>query len=327
MTSKLTLIFYLFTKDKDIYKKISQEFGARVVYSYSFRAFIIYLRSRFVLVTHGKDDIFPFIPSKKYQIIINMWHGSPLKKIGRLVDQYKDWNLDFFHYMLASSEKEVPHFAKAFNIDASIIKVFGQPRNDLFSIESLEKNKFTNQIKILYTPTFKDYGSETILFPFDDFDSSQLNDFLLENNVHLILKSHINSNEISSDSSLATLADRITILDNKDPKLQERLQECDILVTDYSGIFFDYVLLDKPMIFIPFEFSEYLNNPGFIYDYDETTPGYKVTSQKDFITAVNKYISNPEKYLIERKNIRNQFHKFQDGKSSERLLNFVTKLQ
>lgn len=324
---QVNLNFYLITKDKSIYKKLRKEFGERVVYSYSFKAIIVYLKSRFILVTHGKDDIFPFLPSKKYQVIINMWHGSPLKKIGRLVDQYKDWELDFFHYMIASTENEVPHFAKAFNIDPSIIKVFGQPRNDLLSIEVTSENKLRNHIKVLYTPTYRNYGSETLLFPFDDFNAIEFNDFLKENNIHLVLKSHINANEISSNSPISALAERITILDNKDPKLQERLQECDILVTDYSGIFFDFVNVDKPIVFIPFEFDSFLENPGFIYDYNETTPGFKVNSQKEFLAALDQYIKNPKTHSNERANIRNQFHKFQDDKSSERLLNFVTSLQ
>ena len=69
----------------------------------------------------------------------------------------------------------------------------------------------------------------------------------------------------------------------------------DALITDYSSIYLDYMLLERPIIFLPYDLKDYENSVGFTMDYNENTPGEKPTTQKDFIDILTK-IKNTPKY-------------------------------
>lgn len=96
----------------------------------------------------------------------------------------------------------------------------------------------------------------------------------------------------------------------------------DILITDYSSIFVDYLLLDKPIIFYSFDLQEYENLRGLVIDYNNMihTPGPKISKLKDILKIEELEL---EKYnLLDAKKF---FHKYSDGSSTERLYDFLVK--
>jgi len=91
------------------------------------------------------------------------------------------------------------------------------------------------------------------------------------------------------------------------------LKLTDILITDYSSIYFDYLLLDKPIIFAPFDFEDYLvKDRELYYNYDEVTPGPKARNWNEVLISLKEAIENPEKYKKEREKIKNIFHKYME---------------
>ena len=101
------------------------------------------------------------------------------------------------------------------------------------------------------------------------------------------------------------------------------LLECDILLTDYSSVYFDFLLLDRPIIYIPYDLEEYKRERGLLYDFDEVTCGDKTLTQKQFIESIKNNLENPAKDELKRKEITERFHLYNDGKASERLFNFI----
>lgn len=74
----------------------------------------------------------------------------------------------------------------------------------------------------------------------------------------------------------------------------------DILITDYSSIYIDYLLLDRPLIFLPYDKEQYLKGRGMNFEYDKVTPGAKPDSQQKFIDAIAEICHGRDRYQQER---------------------------
>ena len=235
----------------------------------------------------------------KKRLIINLWHGVPLKKIALLDPNLKKAARIYFKKIfsenytciLTTSHELIPLMARSFAVSEDKIKVWGQPRNDgLF--QKNDCHEILGQLfpdlpeytkTVLYAPTFRDYG-QVQLFPFKDFDQKQLEAFLDEKNMLLFIRTHV----AEQGSAAPYLGKRIRFLGNEQAEdLTGILNIFDCLITDYSSIYIDYLLTDKPMIFLPYDRQQYLDGRGMNFDYDDVTPGPKPETFNDFLDALS----------------------------------------
>lgn len=235
----------------------------------------------------------------KKRLIINLWHGVPLKKIALLDPNLKKAARIYFKKIfsenytciLTTSHELIPLMARSFAVSEDKIKVWGQPRNDgLF--QKNDCRKILGQLfpdlpeytkTVLYAPTFRDYG-QVQLFPFKDFDKEQLEAFLKEKNMLLFIRTHV----AEQGSAAPYLGKRIRFLGNEQAEdVTGILNIFDCLITDYSSIYIDYLLTDKPMIFLPYDRQQYLDGRGMNFDYDDVTPGPKPETFNDFLDALS----------------------------------------
>ena len=100
----------------------------------------------------------------------------------------------------------------------------------------------------------------------------------------------------------------------------------DLLITDYSSVYFDYLLLDRPIIFVPVDLEEYRKTRGFLLEpYDYWTPGKKALNQKDLQNMILQSFIKDDN--VERRNeLKNIVHYYQDGNSSERVWNLIDRI-
>ena len=124
--------------------------------------------------------------------------------------------------------------------------------------------------------------------------------------------------EIQTENFYSTLSSYYSYRE-KDTRF-ETMAHVDVLVTDYSSIYLDFLLVDKPIIFIPYDLKEYQSYRGFLFDYDCNTPGDKVFTQEAFIESLDSSLNSPEQYSAERRVVLDLFHKYQHGNSSSRIL-------
>ena len=235
----------------------------------------------------------------KKRLIINLWHGVPLKKIALLDPNLKKAARIYFKKIfsenytciLTTSHELIPLMARSFAVSEDKIKVWGQPRND-----GLFQKNYCREIlgqlfpdlpeytkTVLYAPTFRDYG-QVQLFPFKDFDQKQLEAFLDEKNMLLFIRTHV----AEQGSAAPYLGKRIRFLGNEQAEdVTGILNIFDCLITDYSSIYIDYLLTDKPMIFLPYDRQQYLDGRGMNFDYDDVTPGPKPETFNDFLDALS----------------------------------------
>ncbi|MGA3234343.1 CDP-glycerol glycerophosphotransferase family protein [Lactiplantibacillus pentosus] len=106
------------------------------------------------------------------------------------------------------------------------------------------------------------------------------------------------------------------------------LSQFDMLITDYSSIYIDYLLLNKPIIFLPYDISDYRSKRGFNFDYNAVTPGYHVSdSMVNLMRIIKKYIANPRTYQNDRLKVNQYFNEITDHSSELIVRNLENKLQ
>lgn len=228
-------------------------------------------------------------------------------------------------------------FSKAFY--SSFFLDSGYPRNDIlinqktydFNSKRLETlftdsetiHKALTQKKIgkkiiIFAPTFRD--SKNNIYKSEAWNFERWDHFNRKNQIILIIKDHPRPDL----ERYAKQSDTIFYYNNS-CDIYPFLPSSDLLITDYSSIYMDYLLLDKPIVFYPFDYEYYISNDREIqFDYNWITPGPKCFSQEDLeIEILNFLFLGKDLYAEKRNEIKKIAFKFHDGRSSERIWNFI----
>lgn len=292
-----------------------------------------YMTSKYIFYTHSP---FNGVECLKKQIVVNLWHGMPLKNIGYL-DNTNQKDIPHFTYTIATSSEFQDIISKVFGVSKSKVLVTGLPRTD-------ELNKFKNILsklkidgdkyrkKILWMPTFRKTATGSIRNDGKHKDgelplmsSSEIEDFnkyLSDNNDLLLVKLHPMDSLQKEDFSKLS---NIKIVTNEDFKnigeqLYSLFQEFDALITDYSSVYFDFMLLNKPIGFLMDDLEEYKNSRGFVFeDIYQWIPGpiiKDVTHLKVFVENINADIDD---FKDIREKINNKTNRYSNFNSTERL--------
>jgi len=325
---------YLFVVDKKLYDKLQVEFPNKVIYALSIKGFVLFLKTKIVVISYGISSAAfkPYYLHEKCKTIVYLGHGTPMKKMGLQTSVWRKYGKSFqlqkYSFMLGSSQIEKVIHAAGFNIAMDNVWSTGLPRND-YLLENIvnkqylkEKYPFLGKKIILYAPTWREEGHETSFFPFKDFKLDTIDEFLQQEDAYILIRGHkedIKRKTIKGERSFFSSSRIISAEQDTFPDIYELLPFVDILVSDYSSLMIDYLLLDRPMCFIPYDLEEYKSYKGFFLNYQENTPGYKVFTQKDFLSKIKVYLSDKEKHSRWRKNIKDMYHENQDSKSCERV--------
>ena len=116
-------------------------------------------------------------------------------------------------------------------------------------------------------------------------------------------------------------------LKKEDMEFYETLNAADLLITDYSSVYFDYLLLDRPLIFVPVDLEEYIETRGLLLEpYDAWTPGPKCLDQAHLEREIVRNLTHPEAYTQERKALSRIVHRYRDGNASDRVWRLINQL-
>ena len=326
------------SKSRELNKQLERQ-GIKTVYAYTLKAIKLLRRAKAVFVTHGFVDVLPIDFSPK-TLFIQTWHGGDIKIIGSspYFDKYiySKWtrllrvklrNHQLYDFVVSTSDKERPLkiLAEAFNYPVERIITTGYPRNDiLFSQDKNLKNNLRLKYNIpgeieriiLYAPTFRpDFIAK---FPINQKDLSVLDQLLLNTKTLFLMKAHIKEKliEFKDLKRIKTIG--------IDSDTQELLYITDILITDYSSVYCDFLLLNKPIILFTYDYDKYVEEWGLFYDtLEEIAPGPLVYTEKELIDAIKNIAKIEKDYESKRLELRDYFNKYADGESSERLLKFL----
>lgn len=249
----------------------------------------IALKSGYLFSTHGftvKKEIY----GRSDQIYIRLWHGCGYKANERERIKKRD-----FDYALVPGDIFIKTKSEFWHADPERILPLGLPRYDWF--KNQKDHNYVSQLIpsitlptriIIWLPTFRnskigDYPENTIAdFPIihTQDDLEKLNQLCKEHNIHIVIKLHQFQKEYSifdfeNVSNIHEINDDLFRLNNTN--LYEFLTATDALISDYSSIAVDYLLLDKPIAFLLDDFEEYKKTRGFVFqDPLEYMPGYHI---------------------------------------------------
>ena len=320
--------YYFYTKDKKTYQKLSKDFKGKILYSFSFRTFIKVIKSKVIVITTGPDDLspFPLIPQKK---IINIWHGIPIKKVGYPsnsadIPKFKKF-ISAINKFSVSAEFDGEIIKKAFRLTDDQIFISGLCKNDYINTNQeafLKQHPYFGKKVIIYAPTFRDddIDQPSII---DLFPLKKLNNLLEKYDAYFLIRNHFNTNEQQAIKGYGRIKSA-SAREFLDP--QPLLYYSDIMITDYSGIYFDYLLMYRPIIFYNYDFEIYSKKRDFLYNYEDNTPGPKVQTKDNLLKAIEEYLNKPKKDTDLRLIIQKRFHKYTDGKACERTYELIKEL-
>ena len=294
------------------------------------------ITSNIIFKTHEGTNI-------EGKINIQLWHGFPYKTLGsekviatdtEVKLKRKEWSK--LKTTISYSEIYSDLMNCCYNNEK--FEITGMPRNDLL-FDSDGKNNLNNLLKIknkkiiMYMPTFREsyYGEENggehgYLFNSNDFSAKEFNDYLIKENLIFIYKLH----PYDIKEFKGKFKEYSNILDLNDYTYEKDLYEfingVDILVTDYSSIYFDYLLLDKPIIFYVPDKDEYVKNRGVLLNpFNFWMVGDKTINLKALIRSIDVNLKE-DKYLEKRNIIKNIVHKYIDNKASFRIYEYLKRV-
>jgi len=329
--------------------------GNKAYYMHSLRGILYSMRASCIIFSVGVSDVNLY--TTKGTKSVQLWHGTPLKKFPaqgrqtpmrrssyarRLIDEGLRPNKNY-DVVIATSDESKQTMKTVFN-DAREIAVTGYPRNDgLLGAPWLNKldDEYVRRIKrevdfqflFLYVPTYRQEASRELdLFTRYGFEADTVNQTLRELGAILIIKTHLYFRARPYDGHADPDSDgagfeRIFTLSDKDlPDIYPLLRETDVLITDYSSVFFDYLLLDRPIVFAPFDIQQYITaDRELFYDYDQVTPGPKAKDWPDVLRLLREAVEK-DSWKAERREVCARFNKFKDSNNSERVFQVICRL-
>jgi len=150
--------------------------------------------------------------------------------------------------------------------------------------------------------------------------------FLSKNEILLIIKPHPNQLDLDifkrGYKNILIIKDEN--LNEKDIFLYQIFQEVDALLTDYSSVYFDFLLTMKPIGFTIDDFESYEDKRGFVVDNPlELMPGHKITNLDELKRFILDIKEGKDDYYEERKKVNDLANKYKDGNSTKRLMDFL----
>lgn len=320
---------------------------------------------RLIIVKHNSKDYFKYLSISKYwivnsiveervkkkkeQIYVQCWHGTPLKRLrydievdGAVLNtiseirRRNDIDAARFDYFLSPSKFCTKVFTSAFNLKAlgksDILIEEGYPRNDsLFHFTEKDvtklKKKFGikgNKKVILYAPTFRDnQHTSGVGYTYElgiDFASLKEKfgkDYVILFRAHYFIAKSIDLSKYDG-----------FVIDASDfDDVNELYMVSDIIMTDYSSVFFDFANLKRPMLFYMYDLDLYKGKLRDFYIDLKELPGPITETQEDLEKSLEN-ISNYEKEYKEKyKKFNEKYNYLDDGDASYRVIKKIFNLK
>lgn len=289
------------------------------------------LQSKVIVTTHG-----PSLKTNK-NTTIELWHGFPTKKESILHNRRARQRIERVNRMtdhfVSYSDFASLLYNSRYHMPVTKYIALGAPRNDY--LYSTIPDPYHSQYKkvILYAPTFRESFDNSKPLKMDfwmtDFHARNFHKFLLENGYLFIWKLHPNEEKRWSTFDQEEFPSNLLILTDK--KLRDMgvdfyqiLSLTDALVTDYSSIYADYLLLDRPMVFVAADEERNNEERGLLLNpFNVWMPGPKCYNQKQLQEEISRCLEVKAYFQRERQFLRSAFHQYADGRSTERVVDLI----
>ena len=289
-----------------------------------------------------------YIVPKNEQVYCQFWHGTPLKRLGfdiktdgmNAMHTVKEWQRMYqydasrYTYMVSPSKFTSDKYRSAFNLKAvnkeDCILETGYPRNDaLFKFNENYVKKIKKELKIpndkkviLYAPTWRDNQHQSgvgytyeLGINFDKFREKFQDDYVILFTVHYLVASRMDLSKY--EGFIINVSDY--------PDLNDLYIVSDMIITDYSSVFFDYANLKRPMLFYMYDLDIYKGKMRDFYIDLKELPGPIVETEEDLYEEIEKIDNYFEKYAKKYEKFNKKYNYLDDANSSERVINEIIK--
>ncbi|WP_175484226.1 CDP-glycerol glycerophosphotransferase family protein [Modestobacter sp. DSM 44400] len=319
---------YWFSTSRALVAAVEAAHPGRAVNAMGPRALWLGVRARAVFVSHSRRDV-GLLGYSRLRRYIQLTHGVGPKTMGYAKREFDRPALDretsTYAHVVCSSDYEATFWERGYHVPLADIWPTGVPRNDLL-LEPADpalavKHPVLRGRTVLYAPTFRDWAVLEDYLPIPGMDATALVDLLGRHDATLLIRPHY----YEAGAARATI-DRVG-----SPRVQpaddtifgdtnELLKHVDVLITDYSSIYMDYLLLDRPVIFNPVDLAEYEGQRGFFFRYADHTPGPKAVTEAEFLAALDTELSGRDPHRQDRARTRELFFKYPSGGARERIM-------
>jgi len=274
------------------------------------------------------------------QVIISTWHGTPIKKLGldignvytrdpnikkSYIKVAKEWD-----YLISPNHYTTEILKSAFGYEGKILET-GYPRNDiLYNATESDVKKIKEDLNlphdkkiILYAPTWRDD---------EYYDAAQMH-FELKLNLEQMQKA-VGDEYILLVRTHYFVSDRLDLGPYKgfayDVSKYDDIAELylisDMLITDYSSVFFDFANLKRPILYYTYDLDKYENVlRGFYIDIHSEVPGPLLKTTDEVIDSIKNIDSIKEEYQEKYDAFYERFCSIEDGNASKRIIDEIRK--
>ena len=312
LLKKRTEDLYFVTTDEKVDKKYRIEPESKEMYE-------IFYQSKIIVFETWTEKT--WIKSKD-TVWIQLWHGSPLKRMLLDSDEAEIAKVNPWHqieklieinkwdYFLIDNENIYPYFKSSCLLEKDKVLDYGYPRVK-YLIENKNNEQLKQEIKkkagipedkkvILYLPTWRDYnyGRSEEEIDYDYFPNMDKIKSTVGNDYVIVSKNHVFLNNKNKDS-----------ITNVTTETQELLLIGDYLISDYSSVIFDAFAIDLPVVLLANDFEKYQKSRG-VYEsiWKDLLPFVSYT-EEELGKAILNYNINTQEY----KNVKEKFSYLNNG--------------
>ncbi|MCD8843640.1 CDP-glycerol:glycerophosphate glycerophosphotransferase [Staphylococcus gallinarum] len=343
---------YLLENDKDKWNHVwilndknlvenEQEFkneNVKIIKRFGWQYFYYVTVSKYFILNMRQPK---WLYKKAEQIILSTWHGTPLKRLvfdmENVTSANKNYKKDFYNqsrnwdYLIAANKYSEQIFESAFMYPRENILTYGYPRNDILHNYTSEykqhiKEKLnlpTSKKVILYAPTWRD----------DEFHSAGNYKFKLQMDLNRMRKEFgqeyviaLRMHYFISDNMDLTGFEDFAYDFSKYNDINDLYISSDILITDYSSVFFDFANLRKPILFFTYDIEKYQSMlRGFYIDVNNDLPGPLLRTNDELIEAIKQIDLTVGKYKEKYETFYQKYCYLEDGNATKRIVDKVIK--
>jgi len=285
-------------------------------------------RCRFILIGYGLGGLCSYSHLIRVRHrIIQLWHGIPLKRIGRLFAGEPHWEFETPRYTatVCSSPSDQKIMADAFApLPQASVWMSGLPRNDIFLKEEARlpadyrshlqrlRGQLGGRRFVLYAPTWR--TADKGIYAFSDADIAAIQSLCRKHNAALGIRAHANRRieEGSADAD-----GRSIFFVNDYPDVNVLLRVTDVLITDYSSIYIDFLLTGRPVLPFTYDIDSYVNERGFLYDLEDALPAAWFRTADELIIRLDAALSGAGLHKERYESAKRLFHVHGDRSAAD----------
>ncbi|MFJ8948715.1 CDP-glycerol glycerophosphotransferase family protein [Streptomyces sp. NPDC102381] len=309
--------------------------NARAVLMWSPEWYEALARSRYLVF----NNHFPrWFRRRDDQVVVQTWHGTPLKKIGHDIDSLHFADHEYLErlptevgqwsMLISPNRFSTPILRRAFGFEGEMLET-GYPRNDVH--HGPDRAERAAEVRrrlglpegkrvVLYAPTWRDhlyYAPGKYKFDYR-IDPDEARRQLGDDHV-LLVRRHPNVVDPVPGAGDGFVWDVTAYSDMADLMLIT-----DVMVTDYSSLMFDFANTGRPMLFFTYDLDHYRDTlRGFYFDFEENAPGPLLSTSQELIESIRDVDRLHRRHALQYRRFQQQFCDLEDGHAARRVVDHL----